>query len=60
MRLSAGVSGNSGAISSLESKLTSLQEKMSETARQPDAAVLIAANALKTAIDRGGSFEGRA
>lgn len=54
---SAEVSGNSGTISSLESKLASLQEKMSQSARQPDATALIAANALKTAIDRGGSFK---
>ncbi|MBC2883844.1 COG4223 family protein [Ochrobactrum sp. CM-21-5] len=53
----AGVSGNSGTISTLETKFTSLQEKVNETARQPDASALIAANALKTAIDRGGSFK---
>ena len=53
----AGVTGNSGTISSLESKLTSLQEKVSEASRQPDATALIAANALKMAIDRGGSFK---
>lgn len=53
----AGVSGNSGTISSLESKLTSLQEKVTQASRQPDATALIAANALKTAIDRGGSFK---
>lgn len=53
----AGVSGNSGTISSLESKLTSLQATVGEAARQPDASALIAANALKTAIDRGGSFK---
>lgn len=53
----AGVSGNSGTISSLEQKLVSLQDKVSESARQPDASALIAANALKTAIDRGGSFK---
>lgn len=53
----AGVSGNSGTISSLEQKLVSLEDKVSETARQPDASALIAANALKTAIDRGGSFK---
>ncbi|MHC5231792.1 COG4223 family protein [Brucella sp. LJL56] len=53
----AGVSGNSGTISSLESKVTSLQEKVSQASRQPDATALIAANALKTAIDRGGSFK---
>ncbi len=54
---SAEVSSNSGTISSLESKLTSLQETMSQSARQPDATALIAANALKMAIDRGGSFK---
>jgi hypothetical protein len=53
----AGVSGNSGTISNLEQKLVSLQDKVSESARQPDASALIAANALKTAIDRGGSFK---
>ncbi|MFQ0814305.1 hypothetical protein AVM02_12880 [Brucella anthropi] len=53
----AGVSGNSGTISSLESKLTSLQEKVTQASRQPDATALIAANALKTAIDRGSSFK---
>ncbi len=53
----AGVSGNSGTISTLEQKLVSLQDKVSESARQPDASALIAANALKTAIDRGGSFK---
>lgn len=53
----AGVSGNTGTISSLESKLTSLQATVGEAARQPDATALIAANALKTAIDRGGSFK---
>lgn len=53
----ATASGSSGTISSLESKLASLQETVSETARQPDATALIAANALKTAIDRGGSFK---
>ncbi len=54
---SAGVTGNSGTISSLESKLTSLQEKVTQASRQPDATALIAANALKMAIDRGGSFK---
>lgn len=53
----AGVSGNSGTISNLEQKLVSLQDKVSESARQPDASLLLAANALKTAIDRGGSFK---
>ncbi len=53
----AGVSGNSGTISTLEQKLVSLQDKVSESTRQPDASALIAANALKTAIDRGGSFK---
>ena len=53
----AGVTGTAGTISSLESKLTSLQEKVTQASRQPDATVLIAANALKTAIDRGGSFK---
>ncbi|MFS2325456.1 hypothetical protein U2P60_08670 [Brucella sp. H1_1004] len=53
----AGVSGNSGTISNLEQKLVSLEGKVSENARQPDASVLIAANALKTAIDRGGSYK---
>ncbi|MBQ0710593.1 MULTISPECIES: mitofilin family membrane protein [unclassified Ochrobactrum] len=53
----AGVTGNTGTISSLESKLTSLQEKVTQASRQPDATVLIAANALKMAIDRGGSFK---
>ncbi|MBV2141926.1 hypothetical protein KUG47_00260 [Falsochrobactrum sp. TDYN1] len=53
----ASVSGNSGTISSLEQKLVSLQDKVSEAARQPDASALIAANALRTAIDRGGSFK---
>ncbi len=53
----AGVSDTSGTISSLESKLASLQEKVGAAARQPDAAALVAANALKTAIDRGGSFK---
>src|SRR5690606_28213593 len=56
-RAAADVSGNSGTISSLEQKLVSLQDRVSEAARQPDASVLIAANALKTAIDRGGSFK---
>ncbi|MCL7998688.1 hypothetical protein M8994_10570 [Brucella sp. 21LCYQ03] len=53
----AGVSGNSGEISGLEQKLVSLQDKVNEASRQPDASVLIAANALKTAIDRGGSYK---
>lgn len=53
----AGVSGNSGTITGLEQKLVSLQDKVNEAARQPDASVLIAANAVKTAIDRGGSFK---
>lgn len=53
----AGVSGNSGTITNLEQKLVSLEGKVSESSRQPDASALIAANALKTAIDRGGSFK---
>ncbi len=53
----AGVSDTHGAISSLETQLGSLQQKVTDAARQPDAAVLIAANALKTAIDRGGSYK---
>ncbi len=53
----AGVSGNSGTLSSLEEQLNALQAKVSETTRQPDTAALIAANALRTAIDRGGSFK---
>ncbi len=51
------VSGNSGTLSSLEQKLAALEGRVSEAARQPDASALIAANALKTAIDRGGSFK---
>lgn len=54
---SASVTGNSSTITSLEQKLSSLQEKVTQASRQPDATVLIAANALKTAIDRGGSFK---
>lgn len=51
------VSGNDGALSTLETKLAALEKKMGDAARQPDTAALIAANALKTAIDRGGSFK---
>ncbi|WP_343312967.1 mitofilin family membrane protein [Brucella sp. BE17] len=53
----SAVSGNDGALSALESKLVALEEKIGEASRQPDMAALIAANALKTAIDRGGSFK---
>lgn len=52
------VSDNSSVISSLESKLSSLQERVANVASQPDTALLIAASALKNAVDRGGSFKG--
>lgn len=51
------VTDNSGTISALEQQLASLEQKLSELARQPDTTALIAANTLKTAIDRGGSFK---
>jgi hypothetical protein len=54
---SGDIEALTGRLDALESKLTSLQAKVGEAARQPDATALIAANALKTAIDRGGSFK---
>lgn len=54
---SANVTDNSGTISAIEQQLASLEQKLSEVARQPDTTALIAANTLKTAIDRGGSFK---
>ncbi len=54
---SAAATNTSGTISTLQSMLNALQEKVSSAARQPDATLLVAANALKTAIDRGGSFK---
>ncbi|MFD1199048.1 COG4223 family protein [Brucella gallinifaecis] len=51
------VTDNSTTITDLQQKLAVLDDKLRETSRQPDASKLIAANALKTAIDRGGSFK---
>lgn len=54
----ANVSTDQSSITALQDQFSALQEKISETAHQPDIAALIAANALKNAIDRGGSYVG--
>ncbi|MFK4824758.1 COG4223 family protein [Paenochrobactrum sp. BZR 588] len=52
----ANASTDQNSITTLQDQFTALQEKVSETSRQPDMAALIAANSLKNAIDRGGSY----
>ncbi|RCS22426.1 hypothetical protein DUT91_18685 [Phyllobacterium salinisoli] len=49
-------SQDSGSIAEVQSRLTALESRVAEDARQPAIAAAIAATALKSAIDRGGSF----
>ncbi|MBX8801475.1 hypothetical protein HBA92_11985 [Ochrobactrum sp. MR28] len=52
----AALNTDGDAVNALKEQLTALQTKIDGQASQPDMAVIIAANALKTAIDRGGSY----
>lgn len=52
----AALNTDGEAVNALKEQLTALQTKIDGQASQPDMAVIIAANALKTAIDRGGSY----
>lgn len=53
---SANVSSDKNTITALQEQLAAIQEKITENNRQPNMAALIAANALKNAVDRGGSY----
>lgn len=52
----ANTSTDQNLIAQLQNQLAALEEKLTETVRQPDITTLIAANSLKNAIDRGGSY----
>lgn len=52
----AALSGDNDAVKVLKEQLAALQTKIDGQASQPDMAVIIAANALKAAVDRGGSY----
>lgn len=52
----AALSGDNDAVKALKEQLAALQTKIDGQASQPDMAVIIAANALKAAVDRGGSY----
>ncbi|WP_420960719.1 COG4223 family protein [Brucella sp. IR073] len=47
---------DTGNIEGMESKLSALESQVAEQSRQPALAATVAAVALKSAIDRGGSF----
>ncbi|MGH6763400.1 MAG: hypothetical protein ACRECW_17640 [Phyllobacterium sp.] len=47
---------SSQAVAAFQSKLDALSQKVEANAGQPDIGLVIAANALKAAIDRGGAF----
>ncbi|PRD44460.1 hypothetical protein C5748_07775 [Phyllobacterium phragmitis] len=49
-------SDDSSSIAEVQSKLAALENRVAESSRQPAIAAAIAATALKSAIDRGGSF----
>jgi len=49
-------SQDSGSLADIRSKLTALEAQVADQSRQPAVAAAIAATALKSAIDRGGSF----
>ncbi|PYE88921.1 COG4223 family protein [Phyllobacterium leguminum] len=49
-------SQDSGSIADIQSKLAALETRIMDQSRQPAIAAAIAATALKSAIDRGGSF----
>jgi hypothetical protein len=52
----AALNTDGDAVNALKEQLAALQTKIDGQASQPDMAVIIAANALKIAIDRGGSY----
>lgn len=52
----AALSGDNDAVQALKDQLAALQTKIDNRANQPDMAAIIAVNALKSAIDRGGSY----
>lgn len=56
----AALSGDNDAVQALKDQLAALQTKIdnqaNQQANQPDMAAIIAVNALKSAIDRGGSY----
>lgn len=52
----AALSGDNDAVQALKDQLAALQTKIDNQANQPDMAAIIAVNALKSAIDRGGSY----
>ncbi len=53
----AAASSDTDTVRDIKQQLAALQAKIDKQATQPDMAAIIAANALKTAVDRGGSFE---
>lgn len=53
---SAALSGDNDTVKALKEQLATLQSKIENQASQPDMAVIIAVNALKSAIDRGSSY----
>ncbi|WP_439272892.1 hypothetical protein [Pseudochrobactrum sp. HB0163] len=53
----AAANNDTDMIRSLKQQLAAMQTKVDKQATQPDMAAIIAANALKTAVDRGGSFK---
>ncbi|HWD14906.1 hypothetical protein P8H26_06670 [Pseudochrobactrum sp. sp1633] len=52
----AALNTDTDEVKALQQQLGALQTKIDAQATQPDMAAIIAANALKTAIDRGGSY----
>ena len=53
---STALNTDTDEVKALQQQLGALQTKVDAQATQPDMAAIIAANALKTAIDRGGSY----
>lgn len=52
----AALSAGDTAVNVLKDQLSALQSKIEGQASQPDMSAIIAVNALKSAIDRGGSY----
>ena len=52
----AALNTDTDEVKALQQQLGALQTKIDAQATQPDMAAIIAANALKSAIDRGGSY----
>lgn len=54
---SAAVHNDDAALQDMKTQLAAMQSKLEQQERQPDMAAVIAADALKAAIDRGSSYE---